>query len=143
MDEVLIAYHHDWQREQWQSLVSAYRSSAYFEYYERDVSPVWHARHERSIERNEALLALALELLKVPAKHVLTSEYAASYPEGTLDLRSVIHPKSPFQGAKDYDEYTQVFEDRHPFTPDLSIFDLLFNMGPAASEYLLAFALEA
>jgi hypothetical protein len=30
----------------------------------------------------------------------------------------------------------QVFEEIHGFTPDLSIIDLLFNLGPDASAYL-------
>jgi hypothetical protein len=32
--------------------------------------------------------------------------------------------------------YPQVFEDRHGFTAHCCILDLLFNLGPEASEYL-------
>jgi len=32
--------------------------------------------------------------------------------------------------------YTQVFENKSGFLPDLSIIDLLFNLGPEAGEYL-------
>jgi hypothetical protein len=32
--------------------------------------------------------------------------------------------------------YTQMFNDRHPFMPNLSILDLLFMEGPNTTTYL-------
>ncbi|MCC8174785.1 MAG: WbqC family protein [Odoribacter sp.] len=32
--------------------------------------------------------------------------------------------------------YYQTFSDRFPFIPDLSILDLIFNMGPESSRFL-------
>lgn len=60
-------------------------------------------------------------------------------PEQAFDLRSAIHPKKsivdnyPF---KLIEPYYQVFEDRFGFTSNLSIIDLLFNLGPDAPAYL-------
>ena len=44
-----------------------------------------------------------------------------------LDYRELIHPKrsSPYQ----IPQYYQVFADKSGLIPDLSIIDLLFNMG--------------
>ena len=39
----------------------------------------------------------------------------------------------PTEGMK---SYYQVFSDRLPFTPNLSIIDLLMNLGPEAKDYL-------
>src|SRR5690606_3335495 len=39
MSDVRISYEADWQRLHWMSLQTAYRSSAYFEYYEDDFAP--------------------------------------------------------------------------------------------------------
>jgi hypothetical protein len=36
----------------------------------------------------------------------------------------------------DLPEYVQVFGDRHGFLPNLSILDLLFNLGPNTTTYL-------
>ncbi|MBK6966559.1 MAG: WbqC family protein [Bacteroidales bacterium] len=35
-----------------------------------------------------------------------------------------------------YEPYIQVFSDRHEFLPNLSILDLLFNLGPDTGDYL-------
>jgi hypothetical protein len=63
---------------------------------------------------------------------------SAEYAGDTLhDFRSSIHPKHP--GADEAFEprpYYQVYRQKHGFLPNLSILDLLFNMGPEAIFYL-------
>ena len=54
-----------------------------------------------------------------------------------LDIRTEIRLTEEFQGCSfnlhnDSKPYYQVFQSRHGFIPDLSILDLLFNMGPEA-----------
>lgn len=66
----------------------------------------------------------------------LTTEHE---PDRAFDLRGIIHPKKSFQ--EDYalrlkQPYYQVFEDRFGFERNLSIIDLLFNLGPDATTYL-------
>ena len=140
MDAVRIAYHQDWQREQWQSLSSAYRSSPYFEYFEPELQEIWHVQHELLVQRNLALLEHCLELIGRKPHHNQTTEYIPL--PNDEDLRYLIHPKRPWSTATNYPKYPQVFEDRHPFIPDLSILDLLFNLGPRAAEYLHALPLQ-
>jgi hypothetical protein len=53
--------------------------------------------------------------------------------KGVLDLREVIHPKRDYAELdKDFKvvSYYQVFQETLDFLPNLSIVDLLFNMGP-------------
>ena len=143
MEAVRIAYHYDWQREQWQSLVSAYRSSPYFEFYEPELEPIWFVKQELLIDRNNALLEHLLQLLKEQPRHTLSESYVQEPDESVLDLRHSIHPKKQWPHVGEYPNYPQVFEDRHPFFPDLSVLDLLFNLGPEAAGYLHSLPLEA
>jgi hypothetical protein len=48
------------------------------------------------------------------------------------DFRHVITPKVSWQEDQKFHaaEYYQVFKEKHGFIPNLSIVDLLFNMGP-------------
>ena len=61
-----------------------------------------------------------------------TDDYVA-VPEGMDDYRERIHPKKVYTEADpDFSlvPYYQVFDAKQGFQPNLSIADLLFNMGP-------------
>ena len=53
-------------------------------------------------------------------------------PDAKPDFREMIHPKKDDSLDVEFSPkpYYQVFETRHGFLPNLSIIDLLFNMGP-------------
>ena len=53
------------------------------------------------------------------------------------DFRDAINPKHPLPDP-DFDPkpYYQVYQQKHGFLPNLSILDLLFNMGPEGIFYL-------
>ena len=53
------------------------------------------------------------------------------------DLRDAIRPKHPLPDPLfSPRRYYQVYEAKHGFLPNLSILDLLFNMGPESLLYL-------
>ena len=67
-------------------------------------------------------------------------EYAGTYTfalseDYPLDYRNSFSPKVPYP-SEGFPPYYQVFDDRQPFMPNLSIIDLLFNLGPEAKDYL-------
>lgn len=134
MKDVRISYEADWQRLHWASLQTAYRSSAYFEYYEDDFAPFYEQRFEWLFDFNEAQLQLLLRLLKIQRDIGRTERYRTDYPAAT-DFRESIHPKKTgtVHAGK---PYYQVFESKHGFIADLSVVDLLFNQGPGSKGYL-------
>ena len=74
-----------------------------------------------------------MDILKCKNDISLSKEFIKSYPE-SLDLREKIHPAK--ERILQTPRYSQVFEERHGFIPNLSILDLLFNKGPEVNEYL-------
>ncbi len=134
MKDVRISYEADWQRLHWTSIQTAYRSSAYFEYYEDDFAPFYEQRFEWLFDFNTAQLELLLRLLKMERAIGRTADYRDDYPSGA-DFRQLIHPKKnpPVSSSK---PYYQVFAIKHGFIAGLSMVDLLFNHGPQSRGYL-------
>ncbi|MEI2274835.1 WbqC family protein [Sphingobacterium sp. ML3W] len=134
MKDIRISYEFDWQRLHWLSIQTAYRSSAYFEYYEDDFSRFYREKFDYLLDFNVAQLELILKSIKLKRTVSFTEEYTVNDAEA-IDYREIIHPKkeSILVAPK---EYYQVFLDKNGFYPDLSIIDLLFNQGPQSKSYL-------
>ncbi len=134
MKDIRISYEFDWQRLHWLSIQTAYRSSAYFEYYEDDFKRFYEEKFNYLVDFNVAQLELILRSVKLKRSIAFTEEYITA-GDDRIDYRQIIHPKkeSILSHPK---EYFQVFSDKNGFYPDLSIIDLLFNQGPQSKSYL-------
>jgi hypothetical protein len=139
--DVRISNHGKWRTEHWNALQSAYGESPFFEFYEDDIRPFFENRWEFLLDFNMAITEKMCELLDIHPHIELTSSYQNSLPIGEgwgeTDFRTVIHPKHP-QEDSDFSPkpYYQVYKERLGFLPNLSILDLLFNMGNEAVLYL-------
>lgn len=133
MKDVLINYDHPWQRLHWLSLQTAYRSSAYFEFYEDDFRGFYEKEYSHLLEFHVDQLKLILKLLKINREILLSEKYEVESPN-EIDYRKVIHPKMPSL-LQQHKPYYQLFEDKNGFLPDLSIIDLLFSQGPQSKNY--------
>lgn len=91
-------------------------------------------QHELLIDLNTQLMTLALKILDIEMDSSNTSSYKDEF-DG-LDLREDFAPNADLADKGDFKRYTQVFEDRHGFIPNLSIVDLIFNQGPGSKDYL-------
>ena len=117
-----------WPHQHWLSLVSAYRSSPYFDHYAERFEPLYRAPGDLLAEFNLALLRTLLEAAKAPCRLRLSEHYVEAQP-GDVDLR----PKHREGPAFEAEPYIQVFSDRMPFVANLSFIDLLFAEGPQAA----------
>lgn len=133
--EVKIDNDYRWQKLHWRALVSAYRNSPFFEFYEEEFRPFYNSTFENLFDYNLHLLETVLSLLEIDKQPRFTNKFMRSYSYDHSDLRHSIHPKKSISGFHDM-PYSQVFMTKHGFIPGLSIADLLFNTGPAALEYL-------
>lgn len=130
MVDVRIDNSKRWQHQHWIAIVSAYRSSPYFDHYSPYLEPLFMREWESLVEFNRAMLSAIIKLLNMGQRGVMIAEpsYSDSYIEvGEGDLRGKGAVEQGFVAKP----YVQVFSDRIEFTPNLSILDLLFCEGPA------------
>ena len=120
------------------AIESAYQSSPFFEYYQEDLRPFFEPQKFKYLyDFNIELQNTICNLLNIHPQIEYSSEYVQPQ-ESDIDLREVIHPKRPIIEQEKLLSYYQVFSSRHGFIPDLSIIDLLFNMGPESIFLLLS-----
>ena len=134
MKDVRISYDFNWQRLHWLSLETCYRSSAYFEYYEDELSRFYQEKFEFLFDYNMELMDWLTKKLKLKVALSTTTVYEDQIT-AELDFRGMMNPKNN-EDMVNNKPYYQVFEDRHQFLKNLSIVDLLFNQGPQAKLYL-------
>lgn len=134
--DLKVSDHGNWRHLHWNALVTAYSESPFFEYYQDDIRPFYERRWDYLLDYNEAIRAKICELIDIQPKVSYSLEFR-TLNTPLNDFREAIRPKHP---APDPDftprPYYQVYQQKHGFLPNLSILDLLFNMGPESIFYL-------
>jgi hypothetical protein len=128
LKDIKINYDHKWQKEHWQSLMSSYRSSPFFEYYEDEMKGVFHKKYTNLVDLNMEMLSFISTKIGISTDFKFTKTYS-KYTEQN-DLRN--HKFN----TTEFPRYIQVFENKHGFISNLSILDLLFNEGNNSKHYL-------
>lgn len=113
--DVMVSNHGNWQHIHWNAICSAYGMSPFFEFYADEIEPLFRVQNPvpSIVEHNLAITSKILELLGV-TEEVLKYDFNASSDDSMQRT------------------YYQTFLRRHGFIPDMSILDLLFNMGNEA-----------
>ncbi len=137
MKDVRISNDEKWQALHWKTLVSAYRRSPWFEYYEDELGRLFTKEVSYLLDWNLMCLEWANKVIGVSSPITFTDEYHKTYEagKGITDVRDTILP-SQKPVDEDTVRYTQVFQERVGFLPDLSILDLIFCEGKRSIELL-------
>lgn len=130
--EVKIDYTVHWQKNHWQSIKSAYGSSPFYDHYEHKFYPLYQTQIDLLFDFNTELLKLVLQILKTEKRIEFTTIFDREVV-GITDLRNT---KAKQEADFKNPHYLQPFETKNGFLPNLSIIDVIFNLGPAAKTYL-------
>ena len=122
--DIEISYKESWQQVHLRCLESAYRKSAYFDYYFPYFDKIYKQKFNTLVELNDFCLKIILKIMKVKKDYSFTLDFERIADEN--DYRISLSKGSNKIEMK---PYYQVFAERHGFIPNLSIVDLLFNEG--------------
>ena len=132
MRDIRISDHGNWRHLHRSAIASAYGSSPFYEYYADDINHFYEQRYDYLIDYNCAQIDCVCNWLGIKLDILRSDSYLSAACDVVTDLREAIHPKHPDEALlAPYKpkEYYQVFASRHGFVPELSILDLLCNMG--------------
>lgn len=131
--DVQIEKAFEWQKLHFKSMEAAYRSSPYFEYFEDAIAPIYLKKHKFLLDLNWETMEVVWKCLGFRPEFSQTEEYFHEGREGFSDFRPLVNgKKDPLVNA----EYTQVFQEKYGFLPNLSVLDLLCAEGRHALTYL-------
>ena len=128
--EVEISNETSWQKEHWKSICSAYRSSPFFEHYEKDFAVFFDINTVSLFDFNLELIKMIMSLLELPF-----SFQKVSFNK-EVDIRLDVLIQAKKKSLIIQESYTQVFQYKSGFISNLSIIDALFNLGPNCAFYV-------
>lgn len=132
--EVKVDYTMDWVTRHERAVESAYRTSAYFDYYADELFAILDSRPETLFDLNLQIIGFFIRKTGLAVDLRLTEDFSpCGSSEYGDDFREKIHPKRQDTILHDLDlekPYFQVFSGKYGFIRNLSIMDLLFNEGP-------------
>jgi hypothetical protein len=133
--EVKIAYKENWVLQHCRSMEACFNRAPFFEFYKDELFGLLEERPVFLFDLNWTILEWVQKKLKAPLKLELSKREENSTDTLLADRRNSQLPKNYDQIASPI-RYTQVFEDRIGFKPNMSILDLLCCTGPSALSYL-------
>ena len=120
----------NWKVKHWKSIQNSYRSSPFFEFYEEEFSNIFLNSENLLSSSNINIISHISQILGIKKDIKISNK---KIPHEKYDKRLI--------NVKDYSlydipRYNQVFMSKFNFISNLSILDLLFNVGPKSINYL-------
>lgn len=115
-----------WQHQHWVAILSAYRSSPYFDYIADRIAAIYGRKWEYLVDLNREILQAEFDILGIEPKF----RFSEQYIEPSEDLIDLRNKKRESQFCSP--QYFQLFMDRTPFVENASTLDLLMCEGREA-----------
>lgn len=135
--DIKIDYDVNWQKLHWRSIVSAYKNSPYFDFFEDEMTLFYEKKELYLVDYNMKILNTLFKMLRLEVKIHKTEKYVSD--KNFHDYRQSINPKKRLEKPDMFfqpSNYHQVFLEKFGFIPNLSIIDLIFNEGPNSCSVL-------
>ncbi len=134
-----IDFKEKWYKKHYTAIVSAYKNAPYFEFYADELLSILQLPQERNLfQFNLSVIIKILKCLDIAVSIKITTSYRSDYLK---DYRNSFTEKTELPNAIKT-AYYQVFSDRFSFQSNLSILDLIFNLGPEAKEYIRGYGIN-
>ncbi len=135
MKDVRISDAQDWQKQHWKTLLSTYNRSPWFEFFRDELEALYRRKYVFLIDWNMDCFTWTMGKLGLKLSISKTDKFAAfQEKDDVLDLRNKLLPRN----FREFEcpVYSQVFQEKTGFIPNLSILDLLFCEGNHAAALL-------
>ena len=120
-----------WKKNHWKSILSAYRSSPFFEYYEAELKCLFENEDKLLWPFLLKCIKKINECLEIKFDFTLSKEFKKF---SRNDYRELINVN--YREDFNINSYIQVFENKFGYLKNLSILDLLFNLGPESKNFI-------
>ena len=126
--DIRICYNEPWQKIHLRSIITCYNSSPFFDYYKEKISKIFDVKEKFLIDFSLKSHLLVMDFLKLNQNINYTKVFEII--NNSTDYRNY-----DFFSKKDY-KYDQVYFTKNDFIKDLSVLDLIFNLGPESIDFL-------
>jgi len=128
--DIKLFHDQHWKKVHWRSIKSAYGSSPYWIYYSEQLGALFTKEYMTLSSFSLASIRFIKEELQLEKQFHIESEKKE-------DRKELLKEFKPSKCHYINEPYLQVFDDRFSFHENLSIIDVLFNLGPETESYLL------
>ena len=133
--DILIDYSTNWQKNHFKTIEAAYRSSPFYDFFIDEIIVFWEKKNKYLIDYNTQILNVVNDFIGISTKIINTNSFIPIKQSKYKDFRFTIHPKQNKNNLK-YKPYLQVFSEKFDFVPNLSILDLIMNLGQESMSYM-------
>lgn len=136
--DIMISYNTKWQKLHLKTIETIYNKSPFYIYYKDYFDNFFIEKYDTLANFNRSFIELIIKLLNLNVNIFFSDTYinVDEVYNNYNDLRNSFNPKVNDVSEKlFFPEYTQVFSEKNNFIKNISIIDVLFNLGPDFLKY--------
>jgi len=133
-----IEYVTNWQKIHFKSIESAYKNSPFYDFLIDDLIIYFEKKYNFLFDYNFEIFNTILQIIDIEIDIKFNEAFILIDDSDYEDLRYKFTPKKDFDSDNNFNilQYNQVFSEKYKFVPDLSILDVIFNLGGETKTYL-------